>query len=490
MKKSFVFRICGLLMIAFLGYGCSVGLGADLPVDETGTELANGDAERCLVFPEWKVGTVYNGSYYRDTGDIVSYQGETYRCRETHTAVDHYKPGTPGLYWWEKLSDNTLTITASSGGAVKFYDGKDAVGDNPIKYGRCTLLELIPNQDYVIDSVKVDGKNVDPFTYQDYFFVPSIAIVSDMKVEVVFKKPDLSQYKNTVLTCYWTYDEKLEPVPNTNTTFPIIYAPTLYETVNGVTSEVENIGWTKPYTVKEIAVMNYEGTSNQMWFPRSGIHDSPDKYDRYEMEGCGFVRGSDGKSDGVIQLNGTEFNYTGPNTSFTDPVNHNTVTIRTGDVITLFHYISSDSSWGEAYKKSTGSTTSLDPWKTAAVTDNVTSTELYFPLLDGYQYYNPTVNSYGTRMIHDGNFDAKDSSWSFSQKELDKNEAIIDAWIDIFVARYDMFENLDNYYIKDALKYKSPYISVKPIERWVKNNGTWGWSSEDLWVAKVEADLK
>jgi hypothetical protein len=44
----------------------------------------------------WKAGVWYN------VGDLVTYNGSTWKCVYAHTSYSHWYPGAPGLWFWQK----------------------------------------------------------------------------------------------------------------------------------------------------------------------------------------------------------------------------------------------------------------------------------------------------------------------------------------------------------------------------------------------------
>lgn len=173
-----------------------------------------------------------------------------------------------------------------------------------------------------------------------------------------------------VITCYWTFDPVKEVVPVSGKDIPIL-----------VGFDDESIDWDNE-TVDRVTVA--ELGSSEIWFPES-------LWARYQMEGCGFYdSNSDGINDYVIQLNGTNFKYTGSNIEL-ESSNGDLFQLDTNsENITLFMVIPiSESAWGKAWDDQNGIETDLVPWKSAAVTNNIPTgmdRELYLKFMDGYNF--------------------------------------------------------------------------------------------------------
>lgn len=276
----------------------------------------------------------------------------------------------------------------------------------------------------------------------------------------------------TVVTCYWTFDIAYEPVTPEGDQTPILIA-----------ANDDAIDWDN-MTVSALTVASVNSPED-IWFARS-------VWDRYQMEGCGFFESAldaDTENDAVIQLNGTDFTYTGPDVSYTAP-DGTTYSLANNETnVTVFAlYDIADSAWGKAWDDQNYVESDLIPWKSAAVTRNVNAgndKELYFPFMDGYVYYDPDAPASENPKVHDGTFIPHDSSWSFSEDEINdpKNKGI-DAWIDLYTARYDLYEDLDLNHVTPLINSGSDLIEFRTVSRY--DYETDSWYEEELWVAPVQ----
>lgn len=209
---------------------------------------------------------------------------------------------------------------------------------------------------------------------------------------------------DSVITCYWLFDEHSEPWSKCRCTKPI-YTGTINWSAN-------------PPTVSNVTPIKDGNTD--VWV-NGGI------YARYSMEGSGIYYAQN-EIDFVIQLQ--DFFLTA------DP--------ETGDITNLpiFAKLSrADWKWGQGYLTDE---VALRPWKTAAVTKNIVpGSTIEVPVLAGKQFVNPDT---GNTFPHSGEFIAEDTSWSFDYDDLMLSQnagANVKAWIDLFTATYDGYQATD-----------------------------------------------
>lgn len=483
------------LLVLLLSLGCSLGTDEKVNIkgSVTNKEVSNcefcdqhSSTSRCYLFEIWEKGKWYaKGTFVRSADDYSA----VYKCKVAHRRATR-DPKTD-TYRWEKMTYAyvTTSVNDSSQGTIT-SDKNKGPGKHSIPFGNCTSFTIVPKSGYRIRYIKVDGElvvgtNVEGVSmwwdgWVDNPTLHFLGLRKDRKVEVTFIKK--KNFKKAVLTCYWTFDKTLEPTKEDYDKKPILVA-----------KNDTSINWNNS-TIASIKVGLNSTTNKELWFPSSGVSDGSKQslWERYQMEGCGFVRSSSGNAECIIQLSGKHFKYTGNTVSFKEPGTSNTVTIKKNDIITIFDVYkagyngSGTSNWGKAWDAVAEKESELIPWKSAAVTRNVKSQQdIYFPIMDGYEYYNPTINSKGNPETHDGKFKAHDSSWSFTKNEIDKNKGVIDAWIDIFVARYDLYEDVNDNFLYNAASNKHPNISIKKIKKYVDNN----WQDQELYVADVDCEI-
>lgn len=61
--------------------------------------------ENAQQSPDWQVGVTYMGDNTAGigNGDVVLYNGTSWRCTQTHTSIATWYPGAPGVYLWSAV---------------------------------------------------------------------------------------------------------------------------------------------------------------------------------------------------------------------------------------------------------------------------------------------------------------------------------------------------------------------------------------------------
>ncbi|QEN04949.1 hypothetical protein EW093_09590 [Thiospirochaeta perfilievii] len=261
-----------------------------------------------------------------------------------------------------------------------------------------------------------------------------------------------------VITCYWTFDPKIEDEPVSGPYTPIL-----------IGYSDDSINWDDE-SVSRVKVANIN--DNNVWFKES-------LWLRYQMEGCGFYDSDgDGINDYVIQLNGTDFTYTGDDINIEGPEGSTYTLKKSQTGVTLYVVIPiSESPWGKAWDAQNEVETDLVPWNTIAVTDNIKSgidRQIYLKFMDGYNFSGDYK--------HNGMFTPHDSSWSFSMEDMlyEKNNGV-DYWIDIFVGTYDNYIDLEENYVMPLVESGSKDISTKMVYKKIDGE----WKGSELWVVPI-----
>ena len=130
--------------------------------------------------------------------------------------------------------------------------------------------------------------------------------------------------------------------------------------------------------------------------------------------------------------------------------------------------------WGDAYydlnengEDDPGEITALDPFTTCAVTTNIvggSTVKVY--AMNGYSYTDPDD---GSSKTHNGNFTARDSSWSFSVVTL---PAGYDAWVDLYTGGFDDYKSAETHIWNSwvASEQSTFPANVNDVGVWVKED--------------------